>query len=291
MAPTLPDLPAELLLEIVGNLTPSERRKTMEQLRATHPQIDEKIVRAYASEYHRSVALHLNRTSLTSFESIAKGYLGANIQSLSIDLSGLIRAIVHRPDSNSDSTDIEVMALKTVQEPQTIGDSRATRKTCLDENFFRFLVDGSCAALLIRMLPNLQSMSSLIIRRVPRSSNFDMNQWKDLINRWRLVLRIMFSAVFNHCRPLQLLNIERNDDYPSSTIPILDVASFSPECLPSIKDLAFDLDVSSIYGKSYPNVLALGQLGRRRLIRHASASAGPSLPEYNILDKPEYWIW
>lgn len=122
MAPSLPDLPAELLLMIVGDLPSSERRKTMEQLRATHPQIDEKIVYHYAMEYHKSVTLHLNRTTLTNFESIVTGYLGANIQSLNVDLSDLIAENVHHPDSDSDSTDSEAEALTTVYDPWDIED-------------------------------------------------------------------------------------------------------------------------------------------------------------------------
>jgi hypothetical protein len=171
MAPSLPDLPAELLLEIVGSLTPSERRKTMEQLRATHPQIDEKIVHHYAMEYHKSVTLHLNRTTLTSFGSIVTGYLGANIQSLSVDLSGLIGANTHHPDWDfgSDSADSEAQFLKTANDrckvkDLKIDDSWETKTCGLDEVFFEFIADGSYAALLDRTLPKLQNMSSLTTR-------------------------------------------------------------------------------------------------------------------------------
>lgn len=234
MAPSLPDLPAELLLMIVGDLPSSERRKTMEQLRATHPQIDEKIVHAYASEYHRSVTLHLNRESLTSFESVVSGHLGANIQSLSIDISYLIGTNVHHPKSDCVS------------------------KVRLAEIFFTFIADGSCAALLDRTLPKLQNLSSLKIHPISATTNLDFTQTQYLKRRWRIVMKVMLFAVFNHCRSLQLLNIERDDEYYHMTIPVLDVAGFSSERLLSIKNLAFDLDSGSHCGMSYPNILAPG---------------------------------
>jgi hypothetical protein len=181
MAPSLPDLPAKLLLEIVRGLAPSLQRKAMEQLHATHPQIDEKIVRAYASEYHKSVTLHLDRTSLTRFESVVSGYLGVNIQSLSVDLSGLLGANSHHYDSNfdsnSDSADSEAEAFKTVYDLWKPENSWTTGEICLDKNFLEFIADGSCATLLNRTLPKLQNMPSLTIRRISEPSDFNLKQF------------------------------------------------------------------------------------------------------------------
>jgi hypothetical protein len=162
MALSLPNLPAELLLEIADSLEPSQRRKTMEQLRATHPQIDEKIVHAYVLKYHKSVDLYLERAKLTSFQSIAASYLGANIESLSINLSDLLKVKTHRPES--DSTDIEESV--AMEEARTPGQ---TEKYYFNEDFFNFITDGSCTALFERTLPKLQNNSSLTIRpvRVP----------------------------------------------------------------------------------------------------------------------------
>ena len=262
MALSLPDLPAELLLEIVGSLTPSERRKTMEQLRATHPQIDEKIVYHYATEYHKSVTLHLDRTTLTRFESVVSGYLGVHIKSLFVDLSGLLGANLHTSDSDSgsgsgsDTADSKAEALKTVYDPWEIKISRKTRRTYLDKYFFGFIADGSCAALLDRALPKLQNLSSLTIRRISEPTDFKMQH--DEIKSWRIVVRVMLSAVFNHCRSLQLVNIERNDTWTKMTIPVLDIAGFSSEGLRLIKDLAFDVHVGYRRGKWYLDILAPG---------------------------------
>jgi hypothetical protein len=257
MALSLPDLPAELLLEIVDSLEPSQRRKTMEQLRATHPQIDEKIVHAYALKYHRSVTLHLNRTSLTRFEKIATGYLGANIESVSVSLSGLIRMNIHHPDS--ECTDTEAVALNSwLPEPSKSRDAWEssgtgfiweTNRCRLDEDFFEFIGDGSCAALLDRTLPKLQNMSSLTIHPVSVPINLGYTQSQEMGDRWRMVMKIMLSAVFNHCRSLQLLNIKRNNSLTGLSTPVFDLAGISSERLRSIKDLAFDLDVGPIQSK------------------------------------------
>lgn len=237
MAPSLPDLPAELLLEIVKSFPSYLHRHAMELLRATHPQINEKIVHAYAFKYHRTVTLYPDRTKVTRLQSIAAGYLGGNIESLSIDLMNFVRVETRKTDS--DSTDAEVVDWRV----QRYGEDKM--KYNFDDDLFTFVTDGSCTTLLEKTFPEMHNMSSLTIHSGRCFREFNEKQIEELKARWRLLLRIILSAVFNHCRPLQTLRIERYCPTVTMSIPILDLAGISADRLSSIKELAFDLDVGS----------------------------------------------
>ncbi|KAF3052794.1 hypothetical protein E8E11_011653 [Didymella keratinophila] len=107
MAPSLPDLPAELLLKTIESLESDwDRTFLLKQLWNTSSQINEKLVYHLGTKKFQKIRMGVNRKQLTLLPVIARGHLGTYVRYLTL----LTRPLVIADDflSDEETTDASV---------------------------------------------------------------------------------------------------------------------------------------------------------------------------------------
>ena len=251
MAPSLPDLPAEVLFLIMQSYGKSWERTLTEKLRSTCKQLNEKLVFFYGSTYFTSIDVNMNGDDLTTLHSLARGNLGMHVQSLSIHTTTLVeRTEVSMYSDSSSQSDGSWYSYNEMDD--------CTGKTSyfrFDEDVLKLLTDGTCVKVLARALEDLRSLNSITIHPpvvLDPDCTHGMKQKKleEVKLRWSMALRALLPTVFSYGPLLQVLHIKATQ--PSVPVPIstLNLFALSPHRLTLLRRFEVNLDIDIRSGRS-----------------------------------------
>jgi hypothetical protein len=175
MAPSLPELPAELLLKIIESevepekhpdldfvsFKPSEMQKRMYiALRSTCREINAKVVYFFGSKYFKNVRVQLNEVGMEKLQAISHSPFRAHVCGLNIFVSTLFHQILL--DGESDTTDASQCSWYG---ESAMGDMDIENCKCsFNESLAEFISDGSCGRMLGQALTEFNNLSSFSFR-------------------------------------------------------------------------------------------------------------------------------
>jgi len=275
MAPTLQDLPAEILMLICDSdvskqqserlddcheqwyqkrLYERQRRLLYENLRLTCKEIDAKIVRYYAQSWHTNGRVELCEADLKKFQIISRGQLAFHVQSVTFSS----RSLVEQKEMNysSDSSNASSHGSWYPQERENASDWSYTHYSFQERNF-EFLLGGRSAKLLSSFLPMMPNLKHVQIAQPLRLSEVRDSKLEEIQARWTLAVKIIMSAVLSNAVPLEVLKIGDCRDGQAIHSSVLEHFAIHASKLKALKFIGLNISVSDSQGtfEATPRVL------------------------------------
>lgn len=257
MAPTLPDLPTELLVAIARSYKEPWERIMTATLRCTCKQLNEKLVFFFGSIYFANLDVKMDDACITALQLLARGPLGIHVLSLKIYTNTLIQQTETSMQSESSSQSDPSWYSHNETNFSYISLFR------FDEDVLRFVVDGSCCVKrLVRPLGNLSALNSVTIHPpavldTETTHGIKAKKLREIKLRWSMAMRALLATILNHGPELQALRIKATQ--PSVAVPIsaLNLFAMSPHRLTRLCRFEIDLDIDVRSGRSLPSVSIL----------------------------------
>jgi hypothetical protein len=257
MAPSLPDLPAELLLKIIesdvepeehpylwySSITPSKKQKFMYiALRSTCREINAKVVYFFGSKYFRTVRFKVDQTNLVRLQAISQGTLGVHVQSIEADVSTLLEYETVETDAESTDASPTIDSWYSTQQ-QNIYEIWQFYFS-FNEDVVDFVASGACDQILSQAMAAFHNLKTFTIRPPDIMGRMKEVKMRDLLSRWLLVSKTLLSCALSHGVTLEALVTERDPDEKPLPVPLSALDSTMIGRLQSsLRKLQLDLDI------------------------------------------------
>tara|TARA_R110002003_G_scaffold191_19_gene14857 strand:- start:23164 stop:23910 length:747 start_codon:yes stop_codon:yes gene_type:complete len=237
MAPSLLDLPAELLLKIVEDGSPFWQESAYNALRATCREANGKLVHFFASKYFQKLRPSLTVSHLQCLHGISKNSIGSYVQTVELSVSTLFTHIHVDPDC--ESTDASRCSWYTEEQLSRVG--FMSDQFRFNEEVMDFMADGSCASMLGEALSGLPILKCLTIRPPTVHGRMKAAKLDDIRSRWMLACKIILSAIFSRETTVQELTFTSGQCYLAVPISALDVTATHATHSVAMSKLCLDL--------------------------------------------------
>lgn len=246
MTSALQELPAELLLHIIENLTTptfsddsltaceekGNEMKLFMKLRATCVAINTKIVYFFASGYLKDITIQFSHDSLSRLQQISESLLRVHVQCITITALDIFSPDVALYESLMDIPDYGYGGLECDE-------------FTLNESFMDSIVDGSYGRILAESLAESRQLKALRITPPAATEGMRLKMGSEMLKeirtRWALTVKVLLHAVSAGIHSLGAFVINHPEGSIGCPLSALDMAVVNrPDWLSSLEMVKLD---------------------------------------------------
>jgi len=242
MAASLPGLPAELLLKIVGYGLPYFQKRAYTALRATCRELNDKLMYFFCYKYFHRIDVSLNRKQVRQLQAISKGSIAVHVEEIQLGVSTLFKHIsVWYED---ESTDASLCSWFSETELANMGSLYDQYQ--FDEDVANFITNGSCSQILSKALSQFPNVKSFIVKPPMVHWRMAKQKLEDIRSRWLVACKILLMAFFAKTTGFEHLEITYQDGHLLVPLSALDITAYCMPIQSSLKRVHMDFvaDVS-----------------------------------------------
>jgi len=239
MPPSLPGLPAELLLKIIETeALPEEQKRQFSRLRATCREINAKVVYFFGSKYFKKLKVKLNETGLLRLQAISRGPLRIHVHNMRIDVATLFDQVVFSHDSDTTDASLCSWYSDTAMGDMDIGNFKCE----FNESVANFIMDGTCSQVLSPALLQFKNLKTFKINEPVVMGRMVKEKMEGIESRWLMASKVVLASAFAGIVALEQFSVEQVWQSLPMPLSALEVAAIHrPNWSTTLQKLQLDL--------------------------------------------------